>query len=68
KRLSMQFRQNHPEIPWRNLAGMRDIIIHEYDHVDFDIVWDVIQNALPQLLENLQPLLINPEEPPPPSS
>ncbi|MBO1351772.1 MAG: DUF86 domain-containing protein [Hormoscilla sp. GUM202] len=68
KRLSMQLRENHPEIPWRNLAGMRDIIVHEYDQVDFDIVWDVIQNQLPQLLVHLQPLLINPEDPPPPLS
>jgi len=63
KRISIEFRQNHPEIPWRNLAGMRDIIIHEYDQVDFDIVWDVIQYKLPQLLTNLQPLIINSEPP-----
>lgn len=50
KRLSMQFRQQHPEIPWRNLAGMRDVIIHEYDQVDLDVVWDVIQREIPQLL------------------
>ncbi|AFY75450.1 hypothetical protein Syn7502_03623 (plasmid) [Synechococcus sp. PCC 7502] len=59
KRISPEFRQSHPEIPWRNLAGMRDIIIHQYDQVDFDIVWDVIQHKLPQLLISLQPLITN---------
>lgn len=63
KRLSMQFRQQHPEIPWRNLAGMRDVIIHEYDQVDLDVVWDVIQREIPQLLMQLEPLMINPQEP-----
>lgn len=65
KRLTMEFRQTHPEIPWRNLAGMRDILIHEYDQVDIDIVWDVIRNELPQLLEYIRPLLSSLEQPPP---
>jgi uncharacterized protein with HEPN domain len=62
KRLSDTLRQNHPEIPWRNLAGMRNIIIHEYDQIDFDIVWDVIQNELPELLIKLAPLISRPED------
>ncbi|MDJ0597509.1 MAG: DUF86 domain-containing protein [Crocosphaera sp.] len=64
KRLSMEFRQQYPEIPWRNLAGMRDIIVHEYDQVDLDIVWDVIQHEIPQLLRQIEPLLMdsNPNE------
>jgi len=59
----MQFRQQHPEIPWRNLAGMRDVIVHEYDQVDLDIVWDVIHREIPQLLVQLKPLVIKPPEP-----
>lgn len=58
KRLSQDFRQQHPEIPWREIAGMRDVIVHEYDQVDLDVVWDVIQNKLPELLISLQPLLL----------
>lgn len=38
KRLSPEFCQQHPEIPWRNLAAMRNIIVHEYDQVDFEVV------------------------------
>ncbi|MCT7980764.1 HepT-like ribonuclease domain-containing protein [Laspinema olomoucense] len=63
KRLSMEFRQHHPEIPWRNLAGMRDVIVHEYDQVDLDIVWDVIHREIPKLLVQLEPLVIKPHEP-----
>ncbi len=59
KRLSQDFRQQHPEIPWREIAGMRDVIVHEYDQVDLDVVWDVIQNKLPKLLTSLQPLLLS---------
>jgi uncharacterized protein with HEPN domain len=57
KRLSLDVRQQHPEISWREIAGMRDVIVHEYDQVDLDVVWDVIQNKLPELLILLQPLL-----------
>ena len=40
KRLSDSFRAAHPEIPWSEIAGMRDRLIHEYDNVDRDMVWD----------------------------
>lgn len=61
KRLSLELRQQHPEIPWRNIAGMRDVIVHEYDQVDLDVVWDVVQNQLPELLTLIKPLLPSPE-------
>ena len=54
KRLSPVFRQEHPEIPWREMAGMRDVIVHEYDRLDFDIVWDVVANRLTELLVALE--------------
>lgn len=57
KRLSPEIKLRHPEIPWRDIAGMRDIIIHKYDQVDLDIIWDVIQNKIPNFLSLLQPLL-----------
>ncbi|MBD2465032.1 DUF86 domain-containing protein [Oscillatoria sp. FACHB-1407] len=57
KRLSQEFREQYSEIPWRDVAGMRDVIVHKYDQVDLDVVWDVIQNKVPELLVLLQPLL-----------
>jgi len=49
KRLSREFRQQHPEVPWDDVAGMRDIIAHQYDRLDLNIVWQVIQRNIPEL-------------------
>ena len=57
KRLSQEFRQQHPEIPWREMAGMRDVIVHEYDQLDFNVVWDVVENKSSELLVLLDSLL-----------
>jgi len=57
KRLSQILRQQHSEIAWREMAGMRDVIVHNYDQLDLDIVWDVIENKLPELLSLIDPLL-----------
>ncbi|NCQ83215.1 MAG: DUF86 domain-containing protein [Microcystis aeruginosa W13-18] len=57
KRLSPGFRKQHPEIPWDDIAGMRDIIAHQYDRIDLDIVWQVIRRNIPELLNLLIPLL-----------
>ncbi|AVQ72499.1 MULTISPECIES: HepT-like ribonuclease domain-containing protein [Microcystis] len=57
KRLSVIFRQQHPEIPWREMAGMRDVIVHKYDQLDLDVVWDIVENKLTELLKAITPLL-----------
>ncbi|GET44290.1 HepT-like ribonuclease domain-containing protein [Microseira wollei] len=57
KRLSREFRAAHPEIPWDDVAGMRDIIAHQYDRIDLDIVWQVIEHNIPELLSLIAPLL-----------
>ena len=49
KHLSGEFCRSEPDIPWKNIAGIRDKIIHHYFDVDHSIVWDVIQNDLPKL-------------------
>jgi len=61
KRLSPEFCKKYPEIPWRNLAAMRNIIVHEYDQVDLEVVWDVIQDKIPELLNQLEQFLPNSE-------
>jgi uncharacterized protein with HEPN domain len=50
KRLSSEFRQRYSEIPWRDIAGIRDIIVHDYNRVDAETIWDVVQNDLPDLM------------------
>ena len=42
KRLSKNFRASHPEIDWQGIAGMRDILAHQYDRVDIQVIWDVV--------------------------
>ena len=42
-------RAAHPEIPWKFMAGIRDKMIHGYFAIDYEIVWDVIQNKIPGL-------------------
>ncbi len=50
KRLSKDFRELHPTIPWKEIAGMRDVITHDYDEVDLDEVWTVINENLPHTI------------------
>ena len=47
KRLSPEFRATHANIPWRRIAGMRDVLIHSYDDVDLGLVWLVLERDLP---------------------
>ena len=46
-----------PEIPWQDVAGLRDILIHEYQGVDFAIVWDIAVNEVPALHQAVSELL-----------
>lgn len=57
KRLSVEFRNQYPEIPWREIAGMRDILSHQYDRVNLNTLWDIIQADIPELMTFIQPLL-----------
>ncbi|HVZ43657.1 MAG TPA: DUF86 domain-containing protein [Ramlibacter sp.] len=47
------FTNAHPEIPWRNMRGMRNRIAHGYFEINLDLVWDTVQTALPELLKRL---------------
>jgi len=62
KRLSIEFRDKHAEIPWRELAGMRDRVIHAYDRVDLDMVWFAPKKRLPALQEFLEKWVANPDQ------
>ncbi len=57
KRLSVQFREAHADIPWKKIAGMRDILIHAYDEVDTGEVWKAAMESVPELMHYIEPLL-----------
>lgn len=57
KRLSSEFREQHPDIRWKPMAGMRDVLIHAYDTVDLDEVWRTVTVEVPALITKLAPLL-----------
>jgi uncharacterized protein with HEPN domain len=57
KNISMDLRRKHKDIDWKNLAGMRDKIIHFYFGVNWAIAWSVIKEKLPALKEKIQDLL-----------
>lgn len=57
KNLPDEFRKAHPEIEWKKVAGMRDVLIHGYFAVDLDIVWDTVKDSLPKLKEQIGKLI-----------
>jgi len=57
KRLSMKFRGEHPNIPWKKIAGMRDVLIHCYDGIDMSEVWITAKEKLPPLIEEFEQLI-----------
>lgn len=56
-KVSTAFCAEHPEVPWREITGMRHRLIHGYAEVRLDVVWAVVKNRLPLLLATLEPFL-----------
>jgi len=59
KNLSNEFKEKHKDIPWKEIIGTRDIMIHKYFGVDLEIVWDIIENNLPDLKKKLKSIKLN---------
>ncbi|MEE9295703.1 MAG: DUF86 domain-containing protein [Phycisphaerae bacterium] len=57
RRISDAFRDQHSDIPWKGIIGMRHKVVHDYMDVDVDIVWDTVTHELPPLIARLEAIL-----------
>jgi uncharacterized protein with HEPN domain len=57
KRLSDQVREQNPDVPWKKVAGLRDVLIHEYDTVDVEEVWRTVTTDIPKIIPKLERLV-----------
>jgi len=57
KNIDDDFRDKHPEIPWKKIAGMRDIIAHGYFGVKLERIWDIVKQNLPELKKQIASLI-----------
>ncbi len=62
KKIPEEITDKYPDIPWKDMARFRDKIVHDYDGVNHRVLWDVIQNKLPQLLEDIKKMPVKEED------
>lgn len=57
KNLPDDFKEKHPDVPWKKIAGTRDFLTHEYFDVDTDLVWGIVRQDLPALKRNIEKIV-----------
>ena len=57
KKISKEIREDYKEVEWKKIAGLRDILIHAYSGIDFDIIWDIVKNKLPILKSSINKII-----------
>lgn len=55
--ISAEFRQAHPDLPWKGMIGIRDRLIHGYFDVNLDVVWETVTQDLPGLISQLEKIV-----------
>ena len=55
-RIDEDFEEKHSEIPWRQIYGLRNRIIHDYEGINLKLIWEIINDDLPELLKQLEKL------------
>ncbi len=62
KKVDDETRLAYPEVSWRAFAGMRDVLIHHYFGINYDIVWETVQNEIPELAFQIKRIITNLQE------
>jgi uncharacterized protein with HEPN domain len=57
RKVSPEYRDSHPEIPWQAIIGMRNRLVHEYFDIIPERVWEVVENSIPQVIRMIEPLV-----------
>ena len=61
-KISQQTKDAHPDLPWKELVGMRNRLVHEYFRVDIEKVWETVSKDIPSLIKLIEPLIPAPKE------
>jgi uncharacterized protein with HEPN domain len=59
KKIPADVRRKHPDVAWKKMAGLRDIVVHDYFGIDEDIIWDVVSAKIPELKKSIDAMSVN---------
>ena len=57
KQIPSDFREKYTEVPWKDIARLRDLIVHAYFRIDFEIIWSILQDDLPKFLNQIKDII-----------
>jgi uncharacterized protein with HEPN domain len=57
RKISEEFQREHPEIPWEEIRGMRNRLVHEYSRINLEKIWETVRDDIPVLIHRIEPLV-----------